>query len=154
MIDIDKYISESIKDHDLVKANVFRNIKNEILKFKTAKNAKEYDDNAEINILTKLVSQYNDSIEQFKKANRNDLVEKETAELNIVSELLPKEASEQDIINAIFEACKIEGIDNNVNYVEFIPKNKFGLIMKFIKNKFPQNNGSQIVPILKTYLIK
>ena len=42
MINIELLISQSIKNHDSVKTNVLRDIKNEILKFKTAKNAKEY----------------------------------------------------------------------------------------------------------------
>ena len=47
MINIDELIKQAIKDKDAVKTKVYRNIKAEILKFKTAKNCKVYDDTAE-----------------------------------------------------------------------------------------------------------
>jgi len=154
MINIELLISQSIKNHDSVKTNVLRDIKNEILKFKTAKNAKEYNDNAEISILKKLISQHKESIEQFNNANRQDLVEKEQNELDILQALIPEEANEAELIKAMDEACIANGIDINVNYIEYIPKNKMGIIIKYIKDKYPQNDGSYISELVKLHLIK
>ena len=54
MINIDELISQAIKEKDHTKTKVYRNIKAEILKYKTSKNAKPYDEAAEISILKKI----------------------------------------------------------------------------------------------------
>jgi hypothetical protein len=71
---------------------------------------KEVDDRVELNqnqvliVLDKLAKQHRDSIEQFSKAGRDDLVTKETAELAVVSEYLPQPLSDAEIDNLVEEA--------------------------------------------------
>jgi len=55
------------------------------------------DDAAVIAIIDKLVKQRKDSITQFAAGNRPDLVEKETAELNVLEAYLPKRLSAEEI---------------------------------------------------------
>ena len=85
-----------MKNQDSVKVNVLRLIKTEFVK--KEKEGKELTEAIEATILTKMVAQREDSINQFTKANRFDLVEKEQAELSILKEFAPKEVSEEDII--------------------------------------------------------
>jgi uncharacterized protein len=61
----------------------------------------DLDDAAVIAIIDKLVKQRKDSISQFAQAQRNDLVEKETAELQLLESYLPQRMSQQDIQEAI-----------------------------------------------------
>lgn len=74
---------------------------------------KEIDDRIELNdsqilaILDRLTKQHRDSIEQFSKAGRNDLVEKETSELEIVLEFMPTPLTD-DEIKQIIEAAVTE----------------------------------------------
>lgn len=67
----------------------------------------ELDDSQTLAILDKLAKQHRDSIEQFTKAGRNDLVEKENSELDVVLEFMPApltdEAIEEIILQAISE---------------------------------------------------
>lgn len=55
------------------------------------------DDGAVIAVVDKLIKQRKDSIEQFTRAGRNDLADKEAAELAVLEAYLPARLSEQDI---------------------------------------------------------
>jgi uncharacterized protein len=54
-----------------------------------------------LQMLSAIVKQRKDSIEQFAKGGRNDLVEKETAELKIVQEFMPPQISEEEVESII-----------------------------------------------------
>lgn len=60
-------------------------------------------------ILTKLVKQRRESIDQFSKANRQDLVDIEEAELAIISKYLPEPLSEAEVNEIIKAAIKESG---------------------------------------------
>ena len=57
-----------------------------------------------ISIIAKLVKQRHDSIEQYTAANRQDLADKEQAEIDVLSAYLPKPLSEEEIVAIIDEA--------------------------------------------------
>jgi len=60
-------------------------------------------------LLTKMVKQRNDSITQFKNAERYDLVEQEEAELEVLKEFLPAPLSESELASLIDEAIGATG---------------------------------------------
>jgi len=60
-------------------------------------------------LLTKMVKQRNDSITQFKNAERYDLVEQEEAELEVLKEFLPAPLSESELASLIDEAVGATG---------------------------------------------
>ena len=64
----------------------------------------ELDDAQVLAVLGKMVKQHRDSIEQYEKAERKDLIEKERFELNIVLSYLPQPLSE-DEVNALVDAA-------------------------------------------------
>ena len=85
-----------------------------------------------ISVLKKSVKQHNDSIENFKKGNRPDLVEKEQNELQYIECYLPKMYSEDKIK---------EIIDNIMNDNSFDrTKKNMGAIMKAIGQRNDANN--------------
>ena len=57
-------------------------------------------------ILDKMAKQRRESISQFEQAGRQDLVDKETQELNILSEFLPQALSEDEIAELIYTAIQ------------------------------------------------
>jgi hypothetical protein len=59
-----------------------------------------------LQLLSSMVKQRRDSIEQFEKGGRPDLVEKEKAELKVIEEFLPSQLSEADLDAAITEAIR------------------------------------------------
>lgn len=62
-----------------------------------------------LQLLSGMVKQRRDSIEQFEQGNRPDLVEKEKAELLVIQEFLPAQISEADIDAVIAEAIRETG---------------------------------------------
>jgi uncharacterized protein YqeY len=146
MINIDELISQSIKEKDNIKTKVYRNIKAEILKYKTAKNAKPYDDIAEISILKRIQSQYNESIEAFRRGNRDDLAASEDSEVQILNQLIPKPVELNVIEDELLSILEDDGMDN-------IPKSKMGYFINTLKGLFPYNNGKDISDIVKNYVV-
>ena len=59
--------------------------------------------------LSAMVKQRRDSIEQFAKGGRNDLVEKEEAELKVIQEFMPQPFSEEELTQAIEKAIDAVG---------------------------------------------
>ena len=67
------------------------------------------DDAAVLAIVDKLIKQRRDSITQFESAGRQDLVEKEKFELDVLSAYLPQALSEEEILAAIDAAIAESG---------------------------------------------
>jgi uncharacterized protein YqeY len=68
------------------------------------------DDTAVLAIVEKLIKQRKDSIEQFTKAGRTDLVDKETAELNLLTGYLPQQLSEAEVVAVVDAAIADVGM--------------------------------------------
>lgn len=84
---------------------VLKLIKTDLVK-KEKENGNMLSEADSIKVLQKMAAQRKDSIEQFTKAGRNDLVEKEQFELNYISSFLPKEPTEEEVmlvINSIID---------------------------------------------------
>ena len=62
-----------------------------------------------LQILSAIVKQRKDSIEQFAKGGRNDLVEKEEAELKVIQEFMPAQMSEDEVEAIIKKAIAEAG---------------------------------------------
>lgn len=137
---LNELIAESMKNQDSVKVNVLRLIKTEFVK--KEKEGKELTEAIEATILTKMVAQREDSINQFTKANRFDLVEKEQAELSILKEFAPKEVSEEDII------AETEKIIANMEYVSMKDMKN---ILAEVQKTYPTANGKIVSQIVKTH---
>ncbi len=72
----------------------------------------ELDDEQTIVILDKMAKQHRDSISQFKDANRDDLVEIEEFELNIIEAYLPAQLSDDEINGLIDNAISKTGAES------------------------------------------
>ena len=91
-------IVKAMKEHDKERLNVLRMVK-------AAVDLEHIDKKAEINdelVLTVVLKQV--KIEQYSKTSRSDLVEKETMELNILKEFLPKPLTDSEVDELISEA--------------------------------------------------
>tara|TARA_B100000586_G_C20017399_1_gene387443 strand:- start:277 stop:732 length:456 start_codon:yes stop_codon:yes gene_type:complete len=67
---------------------------------------KVLDDSSTIKVLKKILKKNQDAFEQFKKASRNDLAEREEKEINILQNYLPAEMKESEIIKIIVDCIK------------------------------------------------
>ena len=61
------------------------------------KDKKEITDSDITAILKKMIKQRNESCEVYKKAGRNELLENEIKEMNVISTFLPKQLSEEEV---------------------------------------------------------
>jgi uncharacterized protein len=96
---IKEKIKESMKSGDKIRLEVMRGMvtafTNELVA--TGKRPQEFlTDEQALIVITRLAKQRKDSIEQFTKGNRMDLVEEETAQLKILEEYLPKLMSQTE----------------------------------------------------------
>ena len=71
----------------------------------------ELDDAQVLAVLDKLAKQHRESIDQYQQAGREDLVAKETAELTLIQEYLPKPLAESEIAALIEAAIAETGAD-------------------------------------------
>lgn len=104
----------------------------------------EVDDQGLLAILDKMVKQRRESISQFEQAGRDDLVEKEKSELEVISEYLPKALSEQEINQLIEQAMQQTGASS---------MKEMGAVMGILK---PQLQGradmGQVSQLIKSKL--
>ena len=70
----------------------------------------ELDDNGILEIISKQVKQKNDALEQFEKADRQDLVEQTKLEINILKEYLPKQLSREEVEQIVVNLSRTLGI--------------------------------------------
>ena len=74
-----------------------------------SKGQKEIKDPEIIGILKKMIKQRNESCEVYKKAGRNELLESETKEINVINTFLPKQLSEEETRKICEEVIKSVG---------------------------------------------
>ena len=158
MINIDELIKESMKSRNQNKLRAYKNLKSEIQAFKTAKNAKPYDEAAEISIIKKYCEKLEKSILSFSEAHREDLVAEYSDELEVLRKLLPEPVSESQICSELSEWCRenhfTQRFQTAIGYEEYlvIPKKEMGNVIKHLKSKFPQVDGKLISEIVKKFI--
>ena len=106
--DLQKEIMQAMKDKDTLKLNVLKMVKGAI-QLEKINNGRELNDELFIDVVVKQIKERNESIEEFKKGNRQDLVDKTQAEVDILNTYLPEQLSEEEvdkIIDAIFDEVK------------------------------------------------
>lgn len=158
MINIDELIKTSMKAKNQVELRAYKNLKAEIQTFKTAKNAKPYDEAAEISIIKKYCEKLEKSILSFSEARREDLVAEYSDELEILRKLLPEPVNESQVYSELSEWCRenhfIQRFQTAIGYEEHlvIPKKEMGNAIKHLKSKFPQADGKLISEIIKSIM--
>ena len=73
---------------------------------------KELTDADVLAILDKMVKQRKDSIEQFQKAGREELAAKEQTEIEVIQVYLPKQLSEEEILELVTDAISSTGAES------------------------------------------
>ena len=96
-------IANAMKSKQPGRLSALRMLKAAIMN-KGIEKSHDLDDAEVLQVVSTLVKQRRDSIDQFSKAGRTDLVDKETAEIAVLEEYLPPAASAGEIDSAIAEA--------------------------------------------------
>jgi len=100
---------EAMKSRDTLRSSVLSFLRAQFMNLAIEKKKKSLDDIDCIAVIKKSVKQHQDSIEQFKQGNRQDLADKETKELEILKSYLPPELAEEEIKKIIEEAVSLTG---------------------------------------------
>ena len=101
-------LTAAMKSQDASRTSALRMAK-AALKNREIEKRGDLDDAEAVRVLQALVRQREDSIFQFRKANRPELVQKEEKELDVLKAYLPAEASEADIEAAVTKALAETG---------------------------------------------
>ncbi len=139
---IKKQIIEAMRAQDTLRLEVLRGLQSAFsyeLIAKKSSNPFLKDEDA-LNLIRKAVKQRKDSIEQFEKGGRKDLVKKEKAELVILEEFLPAQMSKKDVEKIVKEKIKSAGKIDKAKSGKFI-----GMILKELKGKVDGSLVKEVV---------
>jgi len=101
-------IASAMKAKEPVRLSALRMLKAAIMN-KGIEKGHDLDDAEVLQVVSTLVKQRRDSIEQFAKAGRTDLVEKETGEIAVLEQYLPPAATATEIEAAVTDAIAATG---------------------------------------------
>ena len=101
-------ITTAMKAKDADRLSTLRMLKAAIMN-KSVEKKRDLDDGEVLQVVSSLVKQRRDSIEQFGQAGRTDLVAKETAEIVVLEHYLPPAASAETIEAAVADAIAETG---------------------------------------------
>ncbi len=136
-------LKESMRSKDKVKKNVVTMLRSAV-KQREVDERIELDDEAIIDIISKQVKQKKDAIEDFKKGNRDDLVDLTEQEVNVLLEYLPEQLSEEELTEIVKETIAEVNAESMKDMGKIM-----GKIMPKIKGRA---DGSLVNKIAKDYL--
>ena len=140
----------SLKSKDKIKISTYRlilsSIKDLEILNRSGPNKKETNDKDIVQLIKKMIKQRNESIDIYKKNNRNDLLAVEEKEVATLSTYLPKQLSDNETVDVCKQAInelgaqsikdmgKVMGVLKK-NYSDSLDFSKAGAILKEILNK-------------------
>ena len=144
---IEQKLNEALKAKD---KNIYPTLRLVVSAIKDAeiasrtKDQKEMSDSDLTAILKKMIKQRNESCEVYKKAGRNELLENETKEIEVISAFLPKQLSEEETKKICQEAIKTSGATS---------MRDMGKVMGILKSKHSDTlDFSKVSTIIKGLL--
>ncbi len=93
---VQKDMTEAMRARDERRLSALRMVK-AALKNREIEKRGKLDDNEEMQVLSSLIKQRKDSVEQFTKGGRQELADKEAAEIKLIESYLPQAVGESDI---------------------------------------------------------
>lgn len=133
----------AMKARDKEKLTVIRMLKSSIQN-EQIKLGKELNDEEELTVLSREMKQRKDSLTEFEKANREDLVEKVKAEIAIVEKYMPEQLTQEELTAIITDAIQQTGATSMKEFGKIM-----GAVMPKVKGKA---DGSQVNMIAKQLL--
>ena len=108
LADVNARITQAMKAHDAPTLSAMRMLKTALTN-KEVEKGHALDDTESLQVVSSLIKQRRDSIEQFRKGGRMDLVDKEQAELGLLEAMMPPALSVAEIEAAVVEAIAETG---------------------------------------------
>ena len=101
-------LKESLKSRNSLKSSVIRLLKSSI-KYKEIDKKAPLSDDEIIEVIMSGIKQRRESIEQFSKGGRTDLVQKESNEIEIMQAYLPQQLTEEELVDEVKSVIKEVG---------------------------------------------
>ncbi len=127
---------QAMKAQDKVRSSTLSFLRAQLKNVKIEKKVETVTDVDAVTVIKKQIKQRQDSIDQYTKGGRQDLADKETAELNILKEYLPKELSEAELKAIIAET---------LNETQATSVKDMGKVMKGVMDKVAGNADNKLV---------
>jgi len=127
---------KALKEKDNLRVSVLRFLRSQILNLKIEKRKELLEDSEVIAIIRKQIKNSTEAVEEYKKGNRQDLVEKESKELEILKMYLPSPLSEEEVLKIIEETIRKESVSSLKD---------MGKVMKAVLEKIAGRFDSQKV---------
>ena len=127
---IDENYKNAIKEKDSNSINTLRLVRSAIKDRLISLRGKQdnLSDSEVLSILQNLIKQRKDSIEAFNKANRQDLIDKEKAEIDVIEVFMPTQKNEKETE---------EIIHNIITQNNFSSLKDMGKLMNILKSEYP-----------------
>ena len=135
-------LKQAMRDQDELRKSVLRMLLSAITYYEIQKGGAGYEASDEdvMSVIDKQVKQRKDSIEQFEKAGRQELADKEKAEMNMLQTYLPEQMSEDEVRNIVKEAISQTGASSAADMGKVM-----GIVMPQLKGKADGNVVGKIV---------
>jgi uncharacterized protein YqeY len=124
-------IAAAMKSRDAARLSALRMLKAAVMN-RGVEKGRDLEDAEILQVVSSLVKQRRDSIEQFSKAGRTDLVDKETGEIAVLQAYLPPSATPEEIEAAVADAIAETGASS--------PRD-MGKVMKVVMPKLAGKNA-------------
>ena len=136
-------LKESMKEKDLIRKNTVQLIRSTILQIEKDK-AIEVTDEQIIEIIAKEAKKRKDAAQDFEKSGREDLINQNNKELEILTSYLPKQLDIEEIENIVKDIIKESGATSMKD---------MGIVMKTAKEKIGASaDGKTISDVVKKLL--
>ena len=144
---IDEDYKKAIKNKEQDKINALRLIRSAIkdkdISSRSSENKEVISDTEILTLLISLIKQRKDSIEQFQKASRDDLIKNEQSEIDVINQYLPNQKNEEEteiIIDNLIKANNLENLKDMGKLMGFVKKDypgevDMGLVSRIAKSK-------------------
>jgi uncharacterized protein YqeY len=108
---LDADLKSAMRDKDTVKLSVVRMLKSAV-KYREIELMKPLDDAGVLQVIGSEIKRHRDSVEQYRAGNRQDLVDKEEAELGVLQAWLPPQLTEAEVkakVDEVVDRVKAQG---------------------------------------------
>jgi uncharacterized protein YqeY len=114
-------LKSAMKSGDKIRLSTIRSIRAQILEFEKSGSDRDISVDDEIKMLTSAAKKRRDSIEQYTKAGRDDLADREKAELEIINSYLPEQLSPEDVEKKVADLAKEIGAVSKADFARLMP---------------------------------
>ena len=142
---INSEIKEAMRGKDTVRLSIMRMLLAAVRNTEITKKVKKLEDPDIVQVVQKLIKEHKESIDQFEKGNRPDLVNKEKAELDILQKYVPAQISEEELTGIVKATVQEMGATSKADT---------GKVMKAVMEKVKGKADGKAVNQLVMSLLK